>query len=199
MTDLTHTLGADGLEKMTRTWLAFSATNIVFNSEGNLILGLRKAPAEAIPEPGDYVLIGGFNTDVPGPAMFSDVADWHARAQLGLTLTPEQCSDFLMCEYDMKSITAPLNPPYGKMPIKRVAFDRFVVLTKKQEAAMVPGGKIKATRVITEEEFTEMVTNSPESLSFVHEIDHVYQAFTAVREVIGMDMIDPCEWQADWC
>ena len=125
MVDINELLGTEEVAKMIRSWLAWSATNIIFGPDGRLLLGVRSnAEQRAIPEPGDLALVGGFNTVLDGPAMWADVANAHAKAQLGIDLTPEQCSPFLPCEYDMAEITEPLKTPQGELVIKRVAFDR---------------------------------------------------------------------------
>lgn len=158
MTDLNEVLGQDGVATMIRSWMAWSATNIMFGPDGKLLLGVRSnAEPRAIPEAGDVALVGGFNTVIDGPAMFRDVADAHAKVQLGIVLTPEQCTGFLPCEYEMADMDGPLKTPQGVLNIKRVAFDRIVVLTEEQVAAIVPTGKLRDVVWATREEFEAMV------------------------------------------
>ena len=175
------------IQAMTRSWLAFSATNIVFREDDNgtiqLLLGDRAKPAMSIPEDGRWCLIGGFNT-FDGLTMWADVADAHLAAQLGITVEPHQCSGFLPCEYDMAKITAPLNTPFGQLPIKRVAFDRIVLLTPAQAAALKPQGKLGDVRWVTLAEFQTLAElKGPEGLSFPHQVAHVETAF---------DLLDSC-------
>lgn len=173
---------AEETATMIQTWLAFSATNIVFDNNGHLILGvLTEQTDKAIPETGDTCLIGGFNGGlVEGPTMFATLANAHLKKQLGLTVAPEQCSDFIPCEYNMDEITEPLKTPFGEFFIKRVAFDRFVKLTKEQTLAIAPFGKIKSTITLSKKEFTAYISGA-ESIRFEHQIQHVYDGFKWVN------------------
>lgn len=176
--NLNEAMTADELNTMTRSWLAWSATNIVFArfvGGPKLLLGLRAVPAQSIPEPGDYALVGGFNTILPSPAMFADVANAHLKAQLGLEVSADQCGDFMPCEYPMEEISAPLKTPNGALPIKRVAFDRLVLLEAAQVAAATPMGKLKAIEWVDGVQFETLVGTG--KLSFPFQIDHVREGF----------------------
>ena len=176
MTDLTQIMEQDELDGMLKSWLAWSATNIMFFPDGDLLLGVRSnAEVRSIPEPGDLALIGGFNTVVAGPAMFRDAADAHAKAQLGIVLTPDQCSGFLPCEYEMADISEPLKTPQGALNIKRVEFDRIVVLTDEQVTALKPQGKLRDYLKVSREEFNNMVDGG--DISFPHQVEHVRMVF----------------------
>ncbi|PIZ31500.1 MAG: hypothetical protein COY40_01835 [Alphaproteobacteria bacterium CG_4_10_14_0_8_um_filter_53_9] len=188
-TPLSDHYTADEIGNLLRSWLAFSATNIMFDVTGKvprLLLGLRKAPAASIPEPGAYSLgAAGFNTVVPGPAMLEDVANAHAKAQLGIELNADQCSPFLPCEYTMADISDPLNTLFGPLNIKRVAFDRIVFLDDNQMAALQQlkddnlhfpeGSKLKAIQFMTWEEFRNLEGTG--TLSFPFQVDHVLDGF----------------------
>lgn len=183
-THLTDVYTADELNQLIRSWLAYSATNIIFaeiDGKVELLLGIRTNPAESIPEPGDHCLIGGFNHQIyPSPSMLADVADGHAVGQLGIRLEPGQCSPFLACEYDMAKILGSLKTPYGEVHIKRVAFVRMVMLDADQVTQITPQGKINAIRWVTREEF-EALAQSGE-LSFPHQLEHVRKAFVWARD-----------------
>ncbi|MFT7433831.1 MAG: hypothetical protein ACI9TY_001474 [Alphaproteobacteria bacterium] len=164
--------------KMVQTWLAFSATNIVFDHKGNLILGVLTDPTKkSIPEAGDTCLNGGFNNGlVEGPTMFKDLADAHLKNQLGLTVSPEQCSDFIPCEYNMAEIYDPLKTPFGNFYIKRVAFDRFVQLTEAQTLNILPAGKIKSIKKLSLYDFKALIF-SAKDVRFEHQIKHILDGF----------------------
>lgn len=176
--DLNKIFGEAEVAEMTKSWMAFSATNIIF-CEGNLILGVRNNAVErSIPEAGDFALIGGFNTVVTGPAMFEEIANAHVEDQLGIELEPSQCSDFLQCEYNMLEITKPLKTPNGEIPIKRAAFDRIVHITEQQlkvafDYVARNDGKIKHLYPIGRDRFGEI----KEDCSFPEQLSHVEEAF----------------------
>lgn len=173
--DLTKIMPSEELEAMHRSWEAWSATNIMFTPDGKLVLGLRTVKPESIPEPGDYALVGGFNTLVAPPAMRRDVADAHAKDQLNIDLVPGQSSTFLPCEYEMSEIKDPLKTSNGPIHIKRTAFDRITLLTKEQVESLQPQGKLKGVECVTEQQFERLVESG--KLSFHHQIEHVRMAF----------------------
>ena len=180
-TDLTQLMEQGELDAMLRSWAAYSATNIVFGPDGRLLLGvLSKSASRTIPEPGDLVLIGGFNTLLPGNSSFAEVATAHAMAQLGIVLMSGQCSDFLPCEFPMAEITAPLMTPYGPMFIKRIAFERVVVLNGTQVSSLQPQGKLRDVVWLTSSEFEDMIRKS--GISFPYEIEYVRMAFEMVNQ-----------------
>lgn len=172
------TLTSEDIQAAAQSWLAWSATNICFSEvdgQVKLLLGVRGQPAASIPEPGQYCLIGGFNTVVPGPAMFEDVADAHLKAQLGLLPGQFLASGFLPCEYHMREITESLKTAVGPLHIKRVAFDRVVWVGEDEIETIKPQGKLSDVRWVTKEEFDALVNTG--QLSFPHQVDHVFEAF----------------------
>jgi hypothetical protein len=176
---LTDIYPPDQINQRIRSWLIWSATNIVIGPDGRLLLIVRSnAEERAIPEPGDLALVGGFNTVVNGPTMFGAVADAHLKAILGLTVQQEQCSDFLPCEYDMENTDGPLNTPFGVLDIKRVAFDRIVLLDEGDVARITPQGKARDIVWMTETEFRHTIAKDGYGgISFPYQIEHVLAGF----------------------
>jgi hypothetical protein len=146
-----------------------------------LLLGVCAMPPEAIPKVRDLCLPGGANTYVPAPAMLAEAADAWLLANLGLKLSPEQCSDFLPCEYDMANITDPLETSVGPLHIKRVAFQRLGCLTEKQAESIRPQNRLKGVYWASLSEFEELFEEN--RLSFPHQYVQVWAAFNIVRQV----------------
>ena len=172
--------------QMVQTWLAFSATNIVFTPTGELILGVLKdihSPEKAIPETGNFCLIGGFNGGVvDGPCSFKELADAHLKNMLSLDV--KDClytTQFTHTEYPAEAMETPLNTPYGSFPIKRVAFERIVVLSGKQMREMQPQGKIKNIWTVNYDDFMDDMFQYPEDSRFQHQLDTVKKAFEQVH------------------
>lgn len=165
-------------EELTRSWLAFSATNIPFK-QGDLVLGIRSNLEDrAIPEIGDLALWGGFYFGLnAGLKMFAEIADAHFLKQTGITLTPEQCSPFIHCEYNMHEIHDPLNTPFGEIHIKRVAFDRIIHLRDDQEIICNSRGKIKEHRTYTHQGWLDIVAKGLNNISFPFQVEHITDAF----------------------
>jgi len=196
MTEKTYT--TEEIAAATQSWLAWSATNICFSEVDGvtkLLLGIRGQPAQSIPEPGQYCLIGGFNTVVPGPAMFEKAANAHMKAQLGLDWEGHYlASDFLPCEYDMTEITEPLKTALGPLDIKRVAFDRVVWIREDFVPEIQPQGKISGIQWVTKEEFEALFDTG--ELSFPHQAQHMFDAFQiAENSDYSIDCFGP-EWAA---
>ena len=125
------------------SFLAYSVSNIVFvkhDGEIKLVIMASNWP-EVVPEPEwrPLAMVGGFNTHIDTSATFVDVANAQLKAELGIEVGPEQCSDFLHCEHPEPKI---INTPLGQLNIKRVAFDRFVMVTAEQMATMAPQGQL---------------------------------------------------------
>lgn len=107
--------------------------------------------------------------------MLADLADAHLREQLGLTdVSPQQCSPFMPCEYNMREISEPLKTPFGSLDIKRIAFDRIVHLTAEQSAAMKAGGKLETLERFSKSELQALVESG--GCSFPHQLGDVYMA-----------------------
>jgi hypothetical protein len=184
MTELIDFMTAKGIALMHRSWLAWSAGTYLFlpGNKVRLLLGIRAMPPDSIPEDGDLCLTAGFNTFLPPPAKWAAAADEWLLANLGLTLRPEQCSDFLPVEYDMANITAPLLTSVGSLRIKRVAVQRLGMITEEQADSIQPRGKLKGTLPVTAGEFEELVREG-KRISFPHEVELVRQAFDIVERV----------------
>ncbi len=171
---------------MVQTWLAFSATNIVFTPTGELVLGVLKdihSPEKAIPETGNFCLIGGFNGGiVDNPCSFKELADTHLKTMLSIDV--KDClytTQFTHTEYPAEAMEKPLNTPYGSFPIKRVAFERIVVLSEKQMREMQPKGKIKNIWTVNYGDFMDDMFQYPEDCRFQHQLDTVKKAFKQVH------------------
>lgn len=165
-------------EEITRSWIAFSATNIPFQN-GELILGVRSnLEPRGIPEGGDLALWGGFYFGIKsGFKMFAEIANAHFKNQASIDLQENQCSPFLHCEYNMYEITEPLNTPFGPVHIKRVAFDRIVHLNNDQEIICNPSGKIKTFQRYNQQEWLTLLEKEHENISFPFQAGHITRAF----------------------
>ena len=172
--------------QMVQTWLAFSATNIVFTPTGELVLGVLKdihSPEKAIPETGNFCLIGGFNGGiVDNLCSFKELADTHLKTMLSIDV--KDClytTQFTHTEYPAEAMEKPLNTPYGSFPIKRVAFERIVVLSEKQMREIQPKGKIKNIWTVNYDDFMDDMFQYPEDCRFQHQLDTVKKAFKQVH------------------
>lgn len=172
--------------KLVQTWLAFSATNIVFTASGDLLLGdlvERKPESKAIPETGDTCLIGGFNGGVvAGPCSFADLADAHLTNMLGVKASEcLEVSEFTHTEYPAEAMQDPLKTPFGEFNIKRVAFERIVVLSKKQMKQLTPAGKIKGVTTLNLKSFVKQYCEQSESCRFKYQLETVTESFYRVN------------------
>lgn len=171
--------------KMVQTWLAFSATNIPFTEDGKLILGIlpQDDVPKAIPENGPTCLIGGFNGGlVAGPCSFDELADAHAKKMLNIDVS--QClkvSSFSICEYPSEAMEKPLNTPYGAFPIKRVAFERYIVLSNEQFSSIKAGGKIVGIKTVSYDEFVADYLDSNKGSRFQYQLNTIDRAFKNVH------------------
>lgn len=171
--------------KLVQTWLAFSATNIPFTEDGKLILGIlpQDDVPNAIPENGPTCLIGGFNGGlVAGPCSFADLADAHAKKMLNLDVSKcLKVSSFSICEYPAEAMEAPLNTPFGSFPIKRVAFERYIVLSKEQFNNIEVAGKIVSIKTVSYEEFVDDYLNGDQGSRFKYQLKAIDRAFKNVH------------------
>jgi hypothetical protein len=168
------------IRKANASQLAFSVSTLPFTPKGELVLGVRATRPESIPEVGDLCLTAGFNTYVPGPAMWAAAADAWLLANLGLQLDSAQCSDFLPVEYDMAKIRAPLKIVEDLWDIKRVAFHRLAGLTNEQVESLRPQDRLTDVFKVNRERFEALLDTK---VSFPHEFDFVRRAFDIVKHV----------------
>lgn len=159
-TEILKNCPAELRAKLVQTWLAYSATNIVFTYDGHLVLGdlvERNPDDKAIPETGDTSLIGGFNNSVvAGPCSLKELADAHLLGMLGVNI--DEChytEKFGFTEYPKEAMAEMLKTPFGDFSIKRVSFQRIVILTKEQSENLKPGGKIKDVFLLDHEAFQQ--------------------------------------------
>ncbi|MAI08120.1 MAG: hypothetical protein CMF61_04085 [Magnetococcales bacterium] len=185
ITETLKTAPAELRTQMVQTWLAFSATNIPFTEDGQLILGIlpQGDVPNAIPENGPTCLIGGFNGGlVSGPCSFAELADVHAKNMLNINVSGcVKVSSFSICEYPAEAMAEPLNTPYGAFPIKRVAFERYIVLSKEQFNNIEVGGKIVGIKTVSYEEFVADYLNGDQGSRFKYQLETIDRAFKNVH------------------
>ena len=182
MIDLRNFMTDEGIAGMHGSWLAWSPGTLLFTPLTELVLGFRKLAPNAIPEDGDLCLTAGFNTYVPGPAMWAAAADAWLLGNLGMRPDPERCSDFLPVEYDMAKITVPLKTSVGTLNIKRAAFHRLAGITEEQADSIRPQNRLKDVLMVNRDQFEAYVRQGTR-ISFPHEVDFVRRAFDIVERV----------------
>ncbi len=190
---MSKTYSREDLLAAIAAWQAWSVANLCFSQvEGQtkLLLGQRRQPPTAIPEPGQYALIGGFNDILPGPAMFADLANAHMLHQISLRHGDHYTSgDFVPCEFPMEIISAPLNTPLGPLPIKRVSNMRLVWIDPDAIPAIMPQNKIANVQWVTLEELSTLAL--AKQLTFPHQVEMVMQIFPQVRSAQDVQLLKP--------
>ena len=160
------------------SWLAYSVSNVVFMKPDKggpmLLLGVRGKPAASIPEPGQYCLIGGFNTLVPWNSTFQDVADAHMQSMLGLRHTDwNSFEGQQFCEFPPDA--EPLKIDGQDVFIKRMAVMRAVVISEETVSRITPQGKLSAVKLFGLTEYQNLMHGG--QCSFPNQVARVYDMF----------------------
>jgi hypothetical protein len=160
------------------SWLAYSVSNLVFmkSEKGHpmLLLGVRGQPAASIPEPGQYCLIGGFNTVLPWKATFSEVADAHMQAMLGLH--PETWNtfrDLQFCEFPPEA--GPLKIDGQDVSIKRMAVMRAIVINEGNVSRITARGKLSGVQLFDYRQYLQLMQSG--QCSFPYQMEQVKDMF----------------------
>lgn len=159
------------------SWVAVSSSNIVFvrgEKQPFVMLAIRGEPAASIPEPGQFSLVGGFNTVRPWNATFDEVADAHFEAMLGINISHAQrFGSQMFCEFPPEA--GPLKIGRESLNIKRMAVMRSVYITEETFSCIKPQGKISGVQLFTLEQFRELAQSK--ECSFPYQAPMVADAF----------------------